>query len=406
MRTYASAVPSNVTLHVHLPSYLLSVAASAGIPALSRHNSLPAVIPNARPHNYLSVRVGAWPFVLRCANLPDALSMHTSNCHLHLLSASEFWEVDKDAGVLRRRIRAPKSLQPHLIVVVDDLLGAYKGVPCKDSTVMPGRPQHRFMCRTLLLYWTGDYPAVSAVSGTHSKTCHWCRKKSSAAPEVQRRIWDGYRKYLPAGHALRSASAFNGPQEDDPPPLPRTHAEFVRGGRANEDHMRQIGLPGAREKGIFKNNLPYKETGIKEVSPLSYIPLFDMTWDILPDLMHIIPGIWNRHIFALLAGQRQPSAVKARKKNTDAENTALQQRHAACREEVKAWELSQATKDAVDKRTRSLAGAPTWIRSNLEVRTYTACLFICRHICCLPLHLPAYPHSAGISDICRHICCQ
>ena len=71
---------------------------------------------------------GAWPFVLRCANLPDTLSMHMSNCHLHLLSANEFWELDESAGVLRRRVRAPKSLMPHMAVVVDDLLGAYQGV--------------------------------------------------------------------------------------------------------------------------------------------------------------------------------------------------------------------------------------------------------------------------------------
>ena len=314
-------------------------------------------------------RRGAWPFVLRCANLPDALSMHIANCHLHLLSANEFWELDEDAGVLRRRIRAPKSLKPHLIVAVDDLLGAYNGVPCKDATAMPGSQQHRFMCRTLLLYWTGDYPAVSAVSGTHSKSCHWCCKKSSAAPEVQRRVWDGYRKYLPAGHVLRNASAFNGSMENDPPPLARTHAEFVQGGRANEVHMAQLGLPGARKEGIFKNNLPYKQTGIKELSPLANIPLFDMTWDILPDLMHIIPGIWKRHIFALLAGQRQPASVKARKKNTRVQNKDLLERHAACCEEISTWELDQATKDTVDKRTRALAGTPTWIRSNLEVRT-------------------------------------
>ena len=49
-----------------------------------------------------------------------------ANCHLHLLSPSEHWELDEDAGVLRRLIRAPQSLKPHLSLIVDDLLGAYK----------------------------------------------------------------------------------------------------------------------------------------------------------------------------------------------------------------------------------------------------------------------------------------
>ena len=68
---------------------------------------------------------GAWVFVQRCANLPDTLSMHMSNVHMHMLAPSEHWEVDNDAGVLRRRVQAPKSLMPHMHVIVDDLLQAY-----------------------------------------------------------------------------------------------------------------------------------------------------------------------------------------------------------------------------------------------------------------------------------------
>jgi hypothetical protein len=68
---------------------------------------------------------GAWPFVFRCANLPTTLSQHMANCHLSLLSANEFWEVDTDAHVLRRTVRGPKSLMPHLHIIVDDLLRAY-----------------------------------------------------------------------------------------------------------------------------------------------------------------------------------------------------------------------------------------------------------------------------------------
>jgi hypothetical protein len=71
-------------------------------------------------------RRGGWPFVLRVANLPDVLSEHMSNTHLHLIAANEHWELDEGANLLRRRIRAPTSMMPHLHVVTDDLLGAYK----------------------------------------------------------------------------------------------------------------------------------------------------------------------------------------------------------------------------------------------------------------------------------------
>ena len=72
-------------------------------------------------------RRGAWLFVLRHGNAPDGLSMHTSNAYMPILSANEHWELDKEAGVLRRRIRGPKTLRPHMSIITDDMIGAYKG---------------------------------------------------------------------------------------------------------------------------------------------------------------------------------------------------------------------------------------------------------------------------------------
>ena len=70
------------------------------------------------------VRTG-WPFVLRCANLPDSLSVHPTNCHLHVISGSEYWSVNEATNVLERVVQGPKSLQPHMHVIVDDLLHFY-----------------------------------------------------------------------------------------------------------------------------------------------------------------------------------------------------------------------------------------------------------------------------------------
>ena len=68
---------------------------------------------------------GAWPFLLKCANLPEGLCNNVANTHLTMLSGNEYWELDEEARVLRRRIRAPKSLTPHMSIIVDDLLAAY-----------------------------------------------------------------------------------------------------------------------------------------------------------------------------------------------------------------------------------------------------------------------------------------
>ena len=135
------------------------------------------------------------------------------------------------------------------------------GTDVVDAAVPMGYQGRLFRCRSILLYWTGDYPAQAAVSGTHSKTCHWCKLKSKAAPEISRRVWGDYRTYLPAGHPLRQASAQFGPVENRPPMEARTHEEYIRDGKANERHSVLLQDPEARKKKIYKKDYPYKKTG-------------------------------------------------------------------------------------------------------------------------------------------------
>lgn len=40
-------------------------------------------------------RRGAWPFMFKVANLPDGLSSKMVNCHLGLISANEYLELDE-----------------------------------------------------------------------------------------------------------------------------------------------------------------------------------------------------------------------------------------------------------------------------------------------------------------------
>lgn len=68
---------------------------------------------------------GAWPFLLKCANLPEGLCNSVANCHLTMLSGNEYYELDPVSNTLRRCIRGPKTLMPHLSIIVDDLLHAY-----------------------------------------------------------------------------------------------------------------------------------------------------------------------------------------------------------------------------------------------------------------------------------------
>ena len=300
--------------------------------------------------------------VCRCANLPDSLSTLPANVHLALLSANEYYEIDSESGALRRRIRGPKSLHPHLTVLADDLLGAYtEGVTACDSTVPITSLDYVFQCRVILLYWTGDYPAQAMISGTHSKTCHWCRHKSCHAPEINRRCWCDYRRYLPEGHTLRTHGSFGVP-EHLPPPSARDHAGFVDDALANRRHT------GA------KKYAPYKSTGVKELSPLASLPFFDLVWDVLPDMMHVLPNIWKAHIFQMFVGKRTPAKPRERKSLTDKENAHLLAAHDDALTELDEWHLSEDWQAELDRRSVHLGGEPNWIRNNLKVCSHSSSL--------------------------------
>lgn len=87
--------------------------------------------------------------------------------------------------------------------------------------------------------------------------------------------------------------------------------------------------------------IAYIFIGVKELSPLRWLPLFCLVWDIMPDMMHLIPGIWSRHFLHMLTGARYPAEVKARKKNTAAENRALAADAKACRTMLDTWALDK-----------------------------------------------------------------
>jgi len=86
---------------------------------------------------------GCWPFFLRVANLPDGLSTHMANVHMSMIVANEHLTSDPLASKLRREVKAPKSLQPQLTVLCDDLLDAYEnGVETTDYSCIKEDPSH------------------------------------------------------------------------------------------------------------------------------------------------------------------------------------------------------------------------------------------------------------------------
>jgi hypothetical protein len=66
---------------------------------------------------------------MRLDNLPDVMRLKIVNVLTVLICAEEFYEYNNDTRRIVRQSRAPKSLVPHLTVIVDDLLAAYHDGP-------------------------------------------------------------------------------------------------------------------------------------------------------------------------------------------------------------------------------------------------------------------------------------
>ena len=280
-----------------------------------------------------------------------------SNVHLGLLSGNEYLVPDEKEGKLKRRIRGPKSLVPHLTVISDELVGAYQhGITVRDGSMRAGAPGSTFKCRVVLLFWTGDYPAQALSSGTHSKMCHWCTisMHSEVAPEISRRCWCGYRRYLPEDHDMRAHAAFGRP-ETRAPPASRSHTGYVRAAERNVNHRG------------YKKDAPYKKSGVKDLSPLAAVPMLNMVWDFLPDMMHIVEGIWKRHIFSMFRGERKPSKPKMRKSWSTKANNNLQLQYRRVLEELPGWELTPEQRKTLDRRSQALGGEPGWLQNNIQI---------------------------------------
>ena len=125
--------------------------------------------------------------------------------------------------------------------------------------------------------------------------------------------------------------------EHRPASAPRTHATICAEGLTNEQHTAAVLDKVPR---TYKKDAPYKVTGVKERCALRFLPLFDVIWDILPDMMHIVPVLWKGHIFKLFNGTRMPTQVKPRKSWTAAENARLLADHEVAKAHTAGWALT------------------------------------------------------------------
>ena len=306
---------------------------------------------------------GCWPFVFRVANLPDSLSLLTTNCHVSLFAGRDYLGHDPESKAVTTYVREPKSLHPHLMIICDDLYAAYtNGHVITDFSVPTELNSSTFRCNAVLLFWTADYPGMGysrgmVDSGRHC--CQWCNFDTGPMDKSIFRCVVGQFRYRPANHHFRVDPSFGKTEIREPPGI-RTHAEVVREGERNTEYS-------GSQNG---ENAPWKASGCKHVSPLTYLPGMDVVWDMGPDMMHIVEGALQRHILALLKGDRvpaKPNRERMKKDMTDSEWRRIKMAWKKVRDDHATWKLSNKDQRKLDTRSKWLGGEPGWIRSGLAV---------------------------------------
>jgi hypothetical protein len=299
------------------------------------------------------------PIALRDVNLPDHLSMKFRNIHLTAVYPHQFWSPGND-GTWKINNRKPKTLTPLMYVMTDDLLFWEDGKTVTDSARRVGDPERDFSLRTILLYWCGDYPGLGEATGfnhgVHTHMCHWCNVEGSHSSALKRSSYGGYVRWTSANHPFRTDPTFGPPcpHSSHPPPTNRTHTEARAQGRAGDAYSGP------------KNAHPEHVTGIQHESPLCYLHLFNIIWDVCPDMMHIIKNFFEKVVLKLMGGDRVPTWSVHHNKHHGPEEHKRQRMY--FKETVAKARASMYTMEErveIDRRVSCLVGPANWLKSSM-----------------------------------------
>ena len=195
-------------------------------------------------------------------------------------------------------------------------------------------------------------------------------------------------RWLPADHRFRTDETFGSPNHSGPPE-PRNHDECVAQGKASDEY---IGFQNAHVK---------NDTGINRSCPLSFLHLFDIVWDICPDMMHIIKNFFEKLTFKLFAGKRTPQWDNSKNKKPAQGVDGYRDKLKRHKDAKKRWKkavdqntkciFSEADQKLVDQRVKNLVGPARWIKNSMvsehmcmDVYTYCVhCVVRCVWMCIL-----------------------
>ena len=179
-----------------------------------------------------------------------------------------------------------------MTVFLDELLWAEtNGFRTVDHSKDISDPDRVFWLKVILLYWVGDYPGLAKCADMKHAGfygCHWC-KGYFYSHSPGHNVCIHNRRNLRHNHPYRTDARWGPHETRDPPPL-RTSEEVAAQSREISD----------MEEGPAKVK-KQQATGINGFCLLLLLDMFDIVWDMLPDMMHITKGSFNALYNALYA---------------------------------------------------------------------------------------------------------
>ena len=167
------------------------------------------------------------------------------------------------------------------VVFVDEVLwGETHGFRTVDHSKALSDRDRVFWLKTILLYWVGDYMGLGKCANMKHAGfygCHWC-KGYFYRHSPGHCVCIHNRRNLRPHHPYRKDARWPHREKRDPVPL-RDRDEV-------EAKSREI---DGMEEGPWKAR-NQTATGINSLCLLVLIGLFDIVWDMMPDMMHITKG--------------------------------------------------------------------------------------------------------------------
>jgi hypothetical protein len=123
------------------------------------------------------------------------------------------------------------------------------------------------------------------------------------------------------------------------------------------------------------NRHPRHTTGVNASCPLSKLHLFDIIWDICPDMMHIIKNFFEKLTMQVFSGARVPSWSAGKHPMPNEDDDDYETKMAAYNKARDLWTLavnqnkkcifSAADQELADRRMKNLVGPANWIKNSM-----------------------------------------